>query len=113
MKPSIPDFLEQCYKLVEYAKKALSLAGVSYLVTWHKIFMAPRSKCWRDKLLIIRLLFTVPLSIAKLERMFSKLKCVKANFHCSLSVKCLGNILKIKEEGSSWQTFVLNKKVKH
>ena len=33
MKVSIPDLLEQWHKLVEYAKKAFSFAGVSYLVT--------------------------------------------------------------------------------
>ena len=81
MKPSIPNFLEECYKLVKYAKKALSFDRVSYLVTWREIFMVPRSKCWRDELLIIKLLFTVPVSIVKLERMFSKLKCVETNFH--------------------------------
>ena len=106
MKPPIPDFLEQCYELVECAKKTLFLVEVSYLVTWHKIFTAPRSKCWSDLLLVIWLLFTVPVPNAKLERTFSKLKRVKTNFHCSLRVKRLRNILEIMEEGSSWQTFV-------
>ena len=32
MKVSIPDLLQQWYELEEYAKKILSLAGVSYLV---------------------------------------------------------------------------------
>ena len=44
MKVSIPDLLKQWYELVEYAKKTLFLDGVSYLVTWRKIFTAPRSK---------------------------------------------------------------------
>ena len=44
MKVSIPDLLEQWHKLVEYAKKAFSFAKVSYLVTWCKIFTAPRCK---------------------------------------------------------------------
>ena len=86
MKVFIPDLLEQCYKLVEYAKKTLFLAGDSYLVTWRKIFTAPRSKGWSDVLVMIRLLFTVPVSNSKLERMFSTLKSVKINFHCSISV---------------------------
>ena len=55
MKVSILDLLGQWYGLVEYAKKTLSLAGVLYLVTWCKIFTAPRSKGWRDVLLMIRL----------------------------------------------------------
>ena len=105
MKVSIPDLLEQYYELVEYAKKALSLAGVSYLVTWRKIFMAPRRKGSSNVLLMIGVLFTVPLSNAKLERMFSKLKRVKTNFRCSLDVRGLENILRIMEEGSSGETF--------
>ena len=80
MKVSIPDLLKQWYELVEYAKKTLFLDGVSYLVTWRKIFTAPRSKSQSDVLAIIKLLFTVPVSNAKLERMFSKLKRVKINF---------------------------------
>ena len=52
---------------------------------WRKIFAAPRTKSWSDVLLMIRLLFIVPVSNAKLERMFSKLKREKSSFRCSLS----------------------------
>ena len=97
--------MEQYYELVEYAKKTLTLAGVSYLVTWRKIFASPRSKGSSDVLLMIRILFTVLVSNAKLGRMFSKLKRVKTNFRSSLGVKGLENILRIIEEGSSWETF--------
>ena len=97
--------MEQYYELVEHVKKTLSLAGVSYLVTRQKIFTAPRSKGSSDVLLMIRILFTVPVSNAKLERMFSKLNRVKTNFRCSLYVKGLQNILGIMEKGSSWETF--------
>ena len=55
--------------------------------------MTPRGKGWSDGLLI-RLLFTVPVSNAKLERTFSKLKRVRTNFHCSFGVKRLKNILR-------------------
>ena len=82
MKISVLDLLGKWYRLVEYAKKTLSLAGVLYLVTWRKIFTAPRSKGWSDVLVMIRLSFTVPVSNAKLERMFSELKRVKINFRC-------------------------------
>ena len=54
---------------------------------------------------MIRVLFTVPISNAKLERMFSKLKWVKVNFCCSLGVRGLENIFKIMEEGNSWETY--------
>ena len=105
MRVSIMELLEQWYELVEYAMKTLFLTGASYLVTWSKIFMAPRSKGWSNIHVMIRLLFTVPVSNAKLERMFSKLKLVKINFCCSLGIKRLQNILRIMEEGGSWETF--------
>ena len=105
MKVSIPNLLEPCYELVEYAKKILSLAGVLYLVTWLKIFTSPRGKGWSDVLLMIRLLFTVSVSKGNLERMLYKLKLVKTSFRCSLGVKRFENILRIMEEGSSWETF--------
>ena len=87
MKVSIPYLLEQCYELVEYPKKTLFLPGVSYLVTRCKIFTAPRSKVWSAALVMIRLSFTVLVSNAKLERIFSKLNRVKINFPCSFGVK--------------------------
>ena len=67
-----------------------------------------------DKLL----LFTVPVSSAKLERILTKLKRVKISFRCSLGIKRLEYILRIKEEeGSRWETFdpmsVSNKEVEH
>ena len=72
-----------------------------YLVTWHKTFMATRGKGWSNVLLMIRLLFTVSVSNAKPERVFSKLKRVKTDFRCLLGVKPLENILKNMEEGSN------------
>ena len=79
MKVSIPDHLEHWYELVEHVNKALPLARVSYLAIWRKSFTAPKSKGWSDVLLMIKLLLTIPVSNAKLERIFSKLKCVKTN----------------------------------
>ena len=49
MKVSILDLLGQWYVLVEYAKMNFSRRSL-YLVTWRKIFTAPRSKGWSDVL---------------------------------------------------------------
>ena len=54
---------------------------------------------------MIKLLFTVPVSNAKVERMFFKLNHAKVHFHCSFVVKRLENTLRIMKEGSSWETF--------
>ena len=37
--------------------------------------------------------------------MFSKLKRVKTNFRCSLSLQRLENILRIMEEGPAWEEY--------
>ena len=64
----------------------------------------PKGKGWIKILLMIRL-FTVPVSNAKLKRMFSKLNYVKTSFGCSLDVKYLEIILKIMIEPGSRKTF--------
>ena len=102
MKLSISNLLKHWYGLVKYANKILSLTRVSYLVTWRKIFKTSRSKGWSDVLLMIRLLFTVSVSNAKLERMFSKLKRVKTK---KILENILENILAVMPEGSSSETF--------
>lgn len=79
MKISIPDYLEQWYESVEYAKKTLCLAGVSPRVTLSKIFTTPKGKVWSDILFLIKLLFTIPVSNFKLGKIFSELKRVKSN----------------------------------
>ena len=48
----------------------------------------------------MKLLFTIPVSNAKLERMFSKLKIVKTLFRSSLSQERLECLLRIIEDGS-------------
>ena len=69
--------------------------------------MVTRGEVWSHVLLMIRFLFTVSVSNAKLERMFSNLKHIKTNFCCFLGVKRLENILKIMEEVSNWENFDL------
>ena len=90
---SVPDVLSQWHDLLEYSIEYLSLSNTPYRKTWRGIFVSPRSQAWKDVLLIIKLLFTIPVSNAKLERMFSKMKHVKTLLRASLSEKKLESIL--------------------
>ncbi|CAB4003716.1 zinc finger 862-like [Paramuricea clavata] len=105
MSVTVPDLLNQWHEIVDFAVETIGVTGQSYLITWRKIFSAPRSKGWKDALILVELLFTIPVSNAKLERMFSKLKRVKTNFRCSLSLQRLENILRIMEEGPTWEEY--------
>ena len=69
---SVPGVLSQWHDLLEYSIEYLSLSNTLYRKTWRHIFASPRSQAWKDVLLIIEFLFTIPVSNAKLERMFSK-----------------------------------------
>jgi hypothetical protein len=50
-------------------------------------------------------LFSVPISNAKLERLFSKLKRTKSDARCSLGEERLTNVLRIEEEGPPLGSF--------
>ena len=64
-----------------------------------KLFTSPKKNEWSDALLLVELLFSVPVSNAKLERMFSKLKRIKTIFRASLTSTRVENVLRIVEDG--------------
>ena len=99
MKVSYPEFISQWHNMLEYALKYIKLSGVSYLVTWKKLFTSPKKNEWSDAVLLVELLFSVSVLNAKLERMFSKLKRIKTIFRVSLSSTRVENLLHIVEDG--------------
>ena len=105
MTTSVPDLLEQWHILLEYATKFLPLTGISYLITWRKLFSSPRRVEWNDILTVVELMFTFPVSNAKLERMFSKLKRVKTDFRASIQNERLEHLLRIVEDGPAIEVY--------
>ena len=99
VKALVPDLLNQWHDLLQYAREYLCVTSTPNRVWWHRIFNCPRCSIWSDVLILIELLFTIPISNAKLERMFSKLNQVKTLQHCNLSQIRLENLLRIAEEG--------------
>ena len=102
---SAPDIVDQWHELVKYAKETLDIHGNTYMKTWRKLFSSPRCGNWSAVLTLIELLFTLPISNAKLERIFSKLKRVLTTDRASLKEARLENILRIMEEGLSWEVY--------
>lgn len=103
---SAPDIIDQWHELVKYAKETLDIHGNTYMKTWRKLFSSPRCENWKAALTLVELLFTVPISNAKLERIFSKLKCIVTADRASLKEARLEDILRIMEEGLSWEVHV-------
>ena len=97
----LPDIISQWHTMVAYAVQFLNVSENPYRVTWRKLFTTPRKAEWEEILTLIRLLFTIPISNAKLERLFPKLKRIKTNLRCSLGNVRVENLLRILEEGPS------------
>ena len=58
--------------VVSYATQFISLSTVEYQSVWWRLFHAPNSSQWSNVLMLASLLFSLPVSNGKLERMFSQ-----------------------------------------
>ena len=54
-------------------------------------------------LILVELLFAIPISIAKVERLFSLMNCVKKETRATLSESTLNNLVTIRSEGPELQ----------
>ena len=102
---TISELLEQWQSLCNYTIKHLSLETTEYCVVWHKIFQSSRKDSWNLILLLVELLFSLPVSNAKVERMFSLMKKIKTNRRSSLSENILSSLVRICIEGPGCENF--------
>lgn len=75
--------------MLHYAIQYVSLATLEYRAVWWRLFHAPNSSEWVNALALIELLFSLPASNGKLERVFSQLNVIKSNKQVQLSNKTL------------------------
>ena len=75
---SLLDLINEWHDLIEYALEYLFAQSTHYLKTWCKIFNSPLAEeRFKNILLVVKLAFCMPVSTAKVERLFSRLKRVK------------------------------------
>ena len=98
-KVTEPELLEEWHDMVDYTVQFLKPATQHYRATWYKLFHSSRIVNWQNILLVVRLLFSLPVSNAATERFFSTLKRVKSSKRASLSQPTLLSILRITTEG--------------
>ena len=72
---------------------------MDYRAVWWRIFNAPSSSEWANSLILVKLLFSLPASIGKLERVFSQLNVLKTNKRTSLSNESLDHLLLLTTDG--------------
>ena len=79
----------------DYAKHYLNLVQESYTVILWKLFNFADANKWQNILTIVELLFCLPLSSGRLERLFSQLKLIKSDRRSSLGEDQLDQLLRI------------------
>lgn len=99
------ELLDEWHALLSYSVKFLKPERNHYLKTWKFLFKSSMVSRWRNVLTLVELLFSIPVSNAKLERLFSRLKRTKVDARGSLGEKRLTNLLRIGEEGPDVATF--------
>ena len=88
-----------------YARRYLNIQKESYKLIWfllHNVLDATRRP---NLLLICELLFCLPFSTAKVERLFSMLKVIKAKKGTNLNISSMNDVTEINTEGPSLGNF--------
>ena len=65
----------------------------------------PDVATWPNLLVMYHLLFSLPFSTGKVERLFSSFKVIKNERGASLSVSTLNDLMEVKTEGPSLSNF--------
>ena len=102
---SISNLLQQWHLLFEYVLTYFSPGVNLYHILWHKIFESSKCKEWSLVLYVVELLFVLPVSNAKVERLVSFMNRIKTDSQNLLKQEHLSNLLKICMEGPDLQDF--------
>ena len=91
--------LSEWHSMLTYAKQYLNLAVEDYRKTWWKIFNCAKSGKWKNILLIVELVFSLPFSNGAVERVFSRINAIKPDQRCRLSEDRLHELVCISIDG--------------
>ena len=89
---------EEFQEMVLHATQFISLSTMGYRGVWWRLFNAPNASEWTNCLILARLLFTLPVSNGKLERIFSTLKVIKVDRRSLLGNETLDDVLLLNSD---------------
>ena len=79
--------------VMQYAIQFISLSILDYRAVWSRLFHAPTASEWSNILILAKLLFSLPASNGKLERVFSQINVIKTSKRTLLSNDSLDDLL--------------------
>ena len=88
-----------------YATQFISLSSITYQAVWWRLFHAPNASEWSNVLILAQLIFSLPVSNGKLERIFSTLKVIKVDKRASLGNSTLDDLLVLNADKIPLQDF--------
>ena len=91
--------------VLEYATQYISLSVLPYRATWWRIFSAPCASDWANFLILIELLFSLPSSNGKVERVFSQVNVIKIGRRTQLSNDRLNDLTMVASNNVPLQDF--------
>ena len=89
------EILAEFKVMVTYASQFISLSTLDYKSVWWRLFNAPNSSEWSNALILVKLLFSLPVSNGTVERTFSSLHNIKTDKRSSMSNEVLKDLLTI------------------
>ena len=84
---------EEWEDIINYAKRYLNLVQENYTTIWWKLFNAFDASKWQNILRVVELLFCLPLTNGRLERLFSQVMLIKSDRQSSLGENRLDQLL--------------------
>ena len=105
---NVDAILSEFKEMVEYAIQFLSLSTMDYQAVWWRLFNCPCSGEWKNCLSLIELLFSLPASNGKLERIFSQLKTIKTDKRSLLNNDQLDDLLSLNAHAIPLEKFDAN-----
>ena len=96
---------EEAKEMLDYAHQYLRVDRDGYQHVWYHLAFGPDCTRFRNLVAIAQLLFSLPFSTAKVERLFSRLKLIKTDRRTSLSQKTLSDLLEVSVEGTKLENF--------
>ena len=79
--------------IVQYAIQFISVSTLDYRAVWWRLFHVPTASEWSNVLILAKLLFSLPASNAKLERIFLQVNNIKTDKSSLLSNDTLDDLL--------------------
>ena len=92
------EVVKEFSEMISYATQYIALSVLHYHSVWWRLFHAPCSSEWANVLVLAQLLFSLPASNGKLERVFSLLGVIKVNKRSLLSNDTLDDLLLLNSD---------------